>query len=421
MPSTERRINFTKATVEALPPAAPGKRDYYNDTRVRGLQLVVTDRGAKTYCLYGRSGGRPHRHRLGAHPALTPENARRLAEAARGRLASGVDLREERRADARAKVTLADAFKVFKQARTTLKPATLYDYGRYVEVAFAKWKDRPLVEITKDRVAARHRQLSEESGPAYADGAMRCLRAIINVAQYVYEAPDGTPLLPDNPVRRLSQTRAWNRPKRRQTYIKPSQLAPWFEAVLGLKADPEKRESCAIADWLLLSVMTGLRRSEGLNLRWEDVDLTNRTLTVRDTKNGTDHTLPLSDYVHGLLESRRAVDPEGEQVFPSYGAAGRLADPRRALKRVATASGVPFTPHDLRRTFITVAESIDIPAYALKRLLNHKMSGDITAGYIITDVERLRRPMQQVTDFMLKSAGLRPSASIEVLHPERAT
>lgn len=41
-------------------------------------------------------------------------------------------------------------------------------------------------------------------------------------------------------------------------------------------------------------------------------------------------------------------------------------------------------------------------AYALKRLMSHKMNGDITAGYIVTDVERLRKPMQQITDYFLK-------------------
>jgi hypothetical protein len=66
----------------------------------------------------------------------------------------------------------------------------------------------------------------------------------------------------------------------------------------------------------------------------------------------------------------------------------------------------------LRRTFATIAESLDIPAYALKRLLNHKMSGDVTAGYVIQDVERLRAPMQSITDFILKAAGAIPSAEV---------
>lgn len=49
-----------------------------------------------------------------------------------------------------------------------------------------------------------------------------------------------------------------------------------------------------------------------------------------------------------------------------------------------------------------IAESLDIPAYALKRLLNHKMNNDVTAGYIVADVERLRKPMQIITDHLLR-------------------
>ncbi len=46
------------------------------------------------------------------------------------------------------------------------------------------------------------------------------------------------------------------------------------------------------------------------------------------------------------------------------------------------------------------------------RLLNHKMTNDVTAGYIIVDVERLRKPMQLVTDFILKSMGVVKSAEV---------
>ena len=52
----------------------------------------------------------------------------------------------------------------------------------------------------------------------------------------------------------------------------------------------------------------------------------------------------------------------------------------------------------LRRTFITIAESLDIPYYALKRLLNHSQANDVTAGYIINDVERLREPMDKISN-----------------------
>jgi integrase len=290
-----------------------------------------------------------------------------------------------------------------------LRPRTLYDYGRFVDVAFKDWKDRPLVERTKEQVAKLHQKLTAERGPAYADGAMRFLRALINFAQFHYEAPDGSPLLPDNPVRRLSQTRAWNGSKRRKTYIKPDQLAAWFKAVLSLKADPDDHEALTVSDWLQLMMLTGFRRNEALTLQWQYVDMPNRTLTVRDTKNGEDHTLPMSDYVHDLLEERRKLTGDKDYVFASYGKHGHMVDPRKPLDHVIKACGIPFTPHDLRRTFITVAESLDVPMYALKRLLNHKMSGDITPTYIITDVERLRIPMEKVTQHILERAGLSPA------------
>lgn len=421
MPAARLRINFTRATVDSLPPAPAGKRDYYNDTKVQGLQLQVTDKGAKSYYLYIRNAGKPLRHKLGRHPALTPENARKLAETDRGRAATGVNLREERQAAIRNAATLSDALIAFEKVRTSLKPTTLYHYRRYLEVAFEDWMPRPLVEITKDGVAKRHLKLTAQHGAAYADGAMRTLRAIINFAQVQYEAPDGTPLLPDNPVRRLSQMRAWNRVKRRTTYVKPDQIRPWFEAVLGLKTDPADHEGASVSDWLQLLMLTGLRRSEGLTLKWQDVDLANRLFVVRDTKNGEDHYLPLSDHLLDMLKARKAIAAEGaEFVFSSYGQHGHLVDPRKPLERVIQSSGVKFMPHDLRRTFITIAESLDVPAFALRRLLNHKMRQDMTAHYLMPEVERLRRPMQQVTDFVLRSAGLKPSAEIRTFPSQEA-
>ena len=73
------------------------------------------------------------------------------------------------------------------------------------------------------------------------------------------------------------------------------------------------------------------------------------------------------------------------------------------MRQVREVSGVSFTPYDLRRTFITVAESLDLSGYTLKRLLNHKIQdSDVTAGYIVTDVERLRDPMSRIAEQIMK-------------------
>lgn len=155
-----------------------------------------------------------------------------------------------------------------------------------------------------------------------------------------------------------------------------------------------------------------MRRREGSNLLWDQIDLKARTLKIIDTKNHDDHTLQLSDFLLELLSARKEQANGSPFVFASNDPSVPLNDPRIQANRVIKASGVEFTLHDLRRTFCTIAESLDLSHYALKRLLNHRMSGDITAGYIGKNVERLRDPMQRITSFTLSAAGIRPAAQI---------
>lgn len=107
----------------------------------------------------------------------------------------------------------------------------------------------------------------------------------------------------------------------------------------------------------------------------------------------------MSDYLLSLLQ-RRNRERANPFVFPGKTKLGHLVEPRTAVDRVKKLSEISFTLHDLRRTFITIAESQDIPAYALKRLINHKDSTDVTAGYIIFDVNRLRKPMEKISKYL---------------------
>jgi len=102
-----------------------------------------------------------------------------------------------------------------------------------------------------------------------------------------------------------------------------------------------------------------------------------------------------------LLQSRYNANATNSKfVFTGNSKAGYLVEPQEQIKTIVKMSGITFTIHDLRRTFITIAESIDIPAYTLKRLLNHK-SQDITNSYICIEIERLRKPMQLITNKIL--------------------
>ncbi len=146
-----------------------------------------------------------------------------------------------------------------------------------------------------------------------------------------------------------------------------------------------------------------------------------RSLTVRDTKNRTDHTLPLSEFLMDVLTRRRADTETAVYVFEGRSRLGHIVNTDSQRSLVIERSGVSFSLHDLRRTFITIAESLDIPAYALKRLLNHKGGADVTAGYLVIDAERLREPMQKITDFILKAGGVRESAAVVALREAGTT
>jgi len=49
---------------------------------------------------------------------------------------------------------------------------------------------------------------------------------------------------------------------------------------------------------------------------------------------------------------------------------------------------------------------LDIPHYTLKRLANHKTTSDVTSGYLIVEVERLRGPMQMIAGYLKQHLGM---------------
>jgi hypothetical protein len=82
-----------------------------------------------------------------------------------------------------------------------------------------------------------------------------------------------------------------------------------------------------------------------------------------------------------------------------------LVDPRRQIAKVIGGEPWGVHAHDLHRTFATVPEGLDNAGYTLERLLNHTIHGDLTAGYIVTDVERLRGPMERISRFVSAAMG----------------
>lgn len=406
------RINKTNIENLTIPqPIKTGQsaqKKYYDDN-LKGFGVRVTSGGTKAFFVEKLINRKLNRITIGRYPEISPDMARKKATELLGQIAMGKDPVAEKRAQSMREITLNEVFQEYLQTRKTLKSKTINNYTHMIDKAFPTWKNKPILSITKDLISKHHEKLGTEHGEAYANLAMRVLRALFNFAAGQYEDAQGKSLIMENPVRRLSQTRAWYRVERRQTYIKPHELEAWYA---GLK----QIENETLRDYLLLILLTGLRREEAATLKWGNVDLAAKTFTLVKTKNNESHTLPLSEFLYELLIARHEKKIN-DYVFPGTGAAGHIIEPRKQMAHVTKASGVHFTVHDLRRTFITIAESLDISAYALKRLMNHKMTNDVTAGYIITDVERLRKPMQLITEYFLKCMGIAKSADIiEIQH-----
>lgn len=399
MKENKNVAKITKAFVDKALPQDGKDQTFYRDTLLKGFALRVTAKGVKSFVVEKIVGRKVRRMTLGKYSdALPVEKARKKAQVLLGQIADGVDPIAEKREVVMQQTTLAEVMQDYLKARKSLKPKTLYDYHHFLKTALGCWKDKPIISITKDMVEKYHSQLGTHNGEAYANSTMRLLRALFNFAAGKYEDAEGRSLILENPVKRLSQTRAWYKLERRKNYIKPHKLKDWYQAVMQLEND-------TFRDYFLLVLFTGLRKLEASKLKWNQIDLKGKTLTVLDTKNGNAHTLPLSSFLLKLLKER-ATNITSEFVFPAPSAGGYIIEPRKQIAKVTAKCGITFTSHDLRRTFSTIAEGLDIPAYALKRLLNHKMQNDVTAGYIVSDVERLRKPMQKIANYMMRRMGL---------------
>jgi integrase len=115
----------------------------------------------------------------------------------------------------------------------------------------------------------------------------------------------------ENPVSRLSKNQMWYRKRRRQGVIPDHKLADWYRAVMATQSEQ-------VREYLLLLIMTGLRRNEAATLRWRDVDFEARTLRIREdiAKNHREHKLRLSDFLLTLLSRRKQGFGDCEYVFP---------------------------------------------------------------------------------------------------------
>lgn len=395
-----RRFRFTEKTLAALPPANAGQVEY-QDTETRGFVCRVSATARTLYLRRRQRGaGKVVFVRLGAVGEKPLAQFRIEAERISAKLASGKA--PETDLPVRGALTVDRAFEDYLAAKAgKLAASTVASYRADFEALIGNKGAHKLASLTAAEVARLHRDRSAAS-PARADGGLRVLRAVVRYAQAA-AAARGEPLNID-PLALIRAGKSWNNVPRRRTSLDNGRRADWLAAVQGLPDDAGNTLSGTARDALLLIAVTGLRLREALHLAWDEVDLERATLTLAPErmKGGRAHELPIPRRTLALLCGRRAADPDGAYVFPGprENEDGEYPPMDRISRQTFDAIGIPFTPHDLRRTAASWLGA-HAPGYVVKAILSHadpSKAADVTAGYVVLTPDDLRPWLQQWED-----------------------
>jgi len=143
-----------------------------------------------------------------------------------------------------------------------------------------------------------------------------------------------------------------------------------------MKAAKRNRHGCRDATMILVAYRHGLRVSELVDLRWDQVDFRTATLHVRRVKKGTPSTHPiLGDELRALRRLQREQEPKSPFVFSSErGAPFSTAGFARMIERAGAAAKLSFKahPHMLRHACGYALANRGHDTRALQAYLGHR-------------------------------------------------
>uniref|UniRef100_A0A6M3M0L1 Putative site-specific tyrosine recombinase n=1 Tax=viral metagenome TaxID=1070528 RepID=A0A6M3M0L1_9ZZZZ len=242
--------------------------------------------------------------------------------------------------------------KTWKDAAERWQEETLHKRTAHEDTRKLLWigqhLDRlPLTAINADviRDVAKARKL-EGSSPSTVNRYLALIRAVLRRAENEWEW-----------LERVPRVRLAPEPKRRVRWITPDQAR-----TLLTELPEHQRHAC------LLALATGLRQSNVLGLRWNDVDMRRRVLWVWGdaTKNGEDIQVPLNDMALEVLGAR--LGRHSEFVLTYRGNRLRSINTRCWRKALKRAGILNFRWHDLRHTWASWLVQRRVPLFALQEL-----------------------------------------------------
>lgn len=406
-----------------------GKRQaFLRDAKGNGLRVRVTNLGTKVFVFEAKLGEQTIRRTLGNVRTLSIEEARALARQEQAVLDRGEDPRELAKEKVAAKEAAAEhrRSEVVRLSVTGLEAWAEYveegkkdgftnrgpwserhhqDHLEFVDAGgktFKRGKGRtapgllhellslPLVRIDQEAIEIWLRK-GNQTRPSRTALGFRLLRGFLN---WCHEHPQYKSIAQREAHTPKSVRKLVRRQKPPRGVLQREQLAAWFAAV-GELEDPVR------SIYLQCLLLTGARKSEVAELKWDDAQFNfGGTLHVKDKYEG-DRDIPCTPYVAELLQrlprTCEWVFGEGALTLAHNAAYNH----RKALK----AAGLPhLTLQALRKSYGTLAEWVACPPGVVAQLQGHKPSATAERHYRERPLDLLRVWSNKVEAWMLEQA-----------------
>ena len=331
------------------------------DTDVKGFVLVVTPAGARSYAVDYRAGsgrGSPKRRlTIGKHGSpWTPETARIEAKRLLAEVAAGRDPATARKEDRKA-LTFGELIDLYlSEGVGHKKPSTLKaDRGRiehHLRPLLGKLRADRIVraDVERMRNAVTAGKTSEKVGNgekrrpgSVATGgkgaAAQCVALVSTIFAFVPERR----LCADNPARGVKKASV----RKVERFLSEAEISQLAEA---LDAESQRSGNPYPSAAIKLLLLTGCRRGEIVNLRWEHVDFEHECLRLPDSKTGA-KIVYLNPPARVLLQELPRM-ADNSRVIPGMRADSAGAAIEKAWASARAAAGLADVRlHDLRHSF----------------------------------------------------------------------
>ncbi len=420
MSKQENRVRLTAGRVDAFACPAGKSQAFLWDTEAPALALRVSPTGRKTYVFESRLQGATLRVSIGTAADWPLEQARTEAQRLKVLVDSGIDPREverdrqaaaiQKKATAAADaVTVGEAWERYLEQRRPFWGALNYrDHVNMVQAGGVQRERLPGIKTLPGPMAAlMPLRLSEltaptierwaakeaKNRPARVRLALRLLKAFLRWAatESDLKGKADPAAASAKKVRELA-----GKAKPKNDYLQREQLPVWFEYVRQI-------QNPVIAAYLQCLLLTGARREELAELKWEDVNFQWCGIELKDKIEGR-RSLPLTPFVAHLLQG---LPRRNEWVFSSpTSASGRLTEPSIAHRCACAAAGLELSLHGLRRSFASLCEWIDIPGGISAQIQGHAPQGVREQNYIRRPLDLLRVHHEKIEAWILEQAGV---------------